>query len=303
MTSFINKLKQALVKTSNKISSGIDEIFFKKKLDEQSLNALEELLISTDVSSAVAAKLVDQLRSQKFDKEISPEYVKELLAQIITNILSNSHTPLILNNNKLTVILVSGVNGNGKTTTIGKLAATFIAEGRKVAVSACDTFRAAAVEQLEQWAHNVGALFISGPAGSDPASVAYNSMQISIEKEIDILFIDTAGRLHNYKNLMDELAKIIRVIKKADSSAPHHSLLVIDGTTGQNAYNQVEQFKLVAGITGLVVTKLDGTAKAGSLIGIVQKFALPIHFIGIGEKMEDLKPFEAKDFAKTLVGI
>lgn len=303
MTSFISKLKQALVKTSNKISTGIDQIFLKKKLDEQTLNDLEELLISTDVGISVSAKLVDHLRLLKFEKEVTPEQIKDILAQTITNILSNAHIPLVLKEGRLNVILVSGVNGNGKTTTIGKLAASFIADGKKVAVSACDTFRAAAVEQLEKWANKVGALFISGTAGSDPATVAYGAMQTSIEKGIDILFIDTAGRLHNYKHLMDELAKIIRVIKKIDESAPHHSLLVIDGTTGQNAYNQVEQFKSVAGVTGLVVTKLDGTAKAGSLIGIVQKFALPIYFIGIGEKIDDLKPFEPSAFAKTLVGI
>lgn len=303
MIGFIHRLKQALISTSNQLTSGIEQIFFKQKLDDQSLNALEELLISADIGSFMAAQLVASLKSAKFDQEVSSNQVKQLLAATISKILLPSHAQLILVPRQLNIIVVCGVNGNGKTTTIGKLAAFYQADGKKVAVAACDTFRAAAVEQLENWADQSGALLVKGSSGSDPASVAFSAVQIATDQNIDLLLIDTAGRLHNYQNLMDELGKIIRVVTKAGHLAQHHCLLVLDATTGQNAYNQVEQFKQVAGVTGLVVTKLDGTAKAGSLVGIVQKFALPIYFIGIGEQIDDLKPFEPSIFAKMLVGL
>jgi len=303
MTSIFSRLKQSLVNTSNKISSGIDQIFLKKKLDDQTLNELEELLISADIGAIIASQLVKKLKSIKFDKEVSSNTIKEELAHLISEILLEASRPFILHKNKLNVILVCGVNGNGKTTTIGKLANNYKNSGKKVAIAACDTFRAASVEQLEDWANKSGALLVTGSKSSDPASVAYNSIKNSIENNIDILLIDTAGRLHNQKNLMEELGKIIRVIRKIDESAPHHSILVIDATTGQNAYNQVEQFKAIADVTGLIVTKLDGTAKAGVIIGISAKFRLPVHFIGVGEKIDDLKPFEPLIFARTLVGL
>jgi fused signal recognition particle receptor len=299
--SIFSKLKEALVKTSSKISTGVDHIFFKKKLDIATLEELEELLISADISVAVSSSITAKLKSIKFDKEISPELIKDRLAEFIGETLLINHKPLILNNKGLNVIFVCGVNGNGKTTTIGKLSAKYINEGKKVAVAACDTFRAAAVEQLAKWTSKTGALLIKGDEMADPASVAYKAVTESLANEIDILFIDTAGRLHNYKNLMDELAKIVRVIRKVDESAPHHSILVIDATIGQNAYNQVEEFSAIAGIDGLIVTKLDGTAKAGVVVGVSQKFALPIYFIGVGEKTEDIREFDPEAFAKALI--
>ncbi|WP_341758539.1 MULTISPECIES: signal recognition particle-docking protein FtsY [unclassified Candidatus Tisiphia] len=302
MTSIFTKLKQALINSSDKISSGIDQIFYKKKLDEQTLNELEELLISSDITPSVAIELVSKLRSIKFDKEVSSLVIKEKLADIIGQLLIKTSKPFELYDKKLNVILVCGVNGSGKTTTIGKLAAIYSGQGKKVAIAACDTFRAAAVSQLSSWADRSGAMFITGEESADPASVAYTSMQSSIKNDVDILFIDTAGRLHNQKNLMEELGKIVRVIKKIDDTAPHHSILVIDATTGQNVYNQVEQFSAIANIKGLIVTKLDGTAKAGVIVGVVQQFTLPVYFIGIGEKIDDLKSFDPVLFASSLVG-
>ncbi|WP_342267859.1 signal recognition particle-docking protein FtsY [Candidatus Tisiphia endosymbiont of Empis tessellata] len=302
MTSIFTKLKQVLVNSSNKISSGIDQIFYKKKLDEQTLNELEELLISADITASVAIELVDKLRAIKFDKEVSGLVIKEQLADIIGQLLVKTSKNFELHDKKLNVILVCGVNGSGKTTTIGKLASIYRRQGKKVAIAACDTFRAAAVSQLSSWADKSGSMFITGEESAEPASVAYLAMQSSIKNDVDVLFIDTAGRLHNKKNLMEELAKIIRVIKKIDDTAPHHSILVIDATTGQNVYNQVEQFTAIANITSLIVTKLDGTAKAGVVVGVVQKFALPVYFLGVGEKVDDLKPFDPAAFASSLVG-
>ncbi|MCC8417273.1 MAG: signal recognition particle-docking protein FtsY [Rickettsia endosymbiont of Bryobia graminum] len=302
MTSIFSKLKQALSKSSNKISSGINQIFYKKRLGEETLNDLEELLITSDITHSVAIELINKLRSIKFDKEVSPEVIKEQLAEIIVNILEKNTKPFELQDKKPNIILVCGVNGSGKTTSIGKLATLYIQQGKKVAIAACDTFRAGAVNQLANWADRSGAMFITGEESADPASVAYMAIQSAIKNNIDILFIDTAGRLHNQKNLMDELGKIIRVIKKIDNTSPHHSILVIDATTGQNAYNQIEQFNAIANITSLIVTKLDGTAKAGVVVGATQKFSLSVSFIGIGEKIEDLKPFNPRMFAKSLVG-
>jgi fused signal recognition particle receptor len=302
MTSIFTKLKQALINSSDKISSGIDQIFYKQKLDEQTLNELEELLISSDITPSVAIGLVSKLRSIKFDKEVSSLVIKEQLANIIGQLLIKTSKPFELYDKKLNVILVCGVNGSGKTTTIGKLAAIYSGQGKKVAIAACDTFRAAAVSQLSIWADRSGSMFITGKESADPASVAYTSMQYSINNDVDILFIDTAGRLHNQKNLMEELGKIVRVIKKIDDTAPHHSILVINATTGQNVYNQVEQFSAIANIKGLIVTKLDGTAKAGVIVGVVQQFTLPVYFIGIGEKIDDLKSFDPVLFASSLVG-
>lgn len=299
-TSIFGKLKQALVNSSSKIADGIDKIFYHKKLDTQTLNELEELLITADITPLVATELVNHLRSLKFS-EVTPAIIKSKLAEFIVAIFNKTSELLELQDKKLNVILVCGVNGSGKTTTIGKLATLYASQGKKVAIAACDTFRAAAVSQLSSWATKSGAMFITGEESADPASVAYLSMQSALDNDIDILFVDTAGRLHNHKNLMDELGKIIRVIKKIDPLAPHHSILVIDATTGQNVYNQIEQFKAVANITGLIITKLDGTAKAGVVVGAVQKFTLPIHFIGIGEKIDDLKPFDPVLFANSLV--
>ncbi|MGX6960079.1 MAG: signal recognition particle-docking protein FtsY [Rickettsia endosymbiont of Pentastiridius leporinus] len=303
MISIFSKLKEKLSKTSDKISDGIDKIFYKKKLDGETLEELEELLISSDMGMFVVAKIIDEFKSVKFDKEIDGLEVKESLANLIEQQLLKSEIPFNLEENKLNVVLVCGVNGAGKTTTIGKLAAMYSAQGRKVAVAACDTFRAAAINQLSSWVDRAGALLITGEESADPASVAYRAMEESVKQNIDILFIDTAGRLHNKKNLMDELTKIVKVIKKVDENAPTHSILVIDAITGQNTYNQVEHFNDATSLTGLIVTKLDGSAKAGVIVGVVQKFDLPIYFIGIGERLEDLKIFDKHSFAKSLVGL
>ncbi len=302
MVGFFNKLKSALSKTTSKISVGIDNIFVKKKLDLETLNSLEELLISADVGIKVAGIIIDLLRSRKFNKDITSEDIKSELALIISELMDKFDHQFQLNEG-LNIILVCGVNGNGKTTSIGKLASIYIREGKKVAIAACDTFRAAATDQIAQWANKTGAVLFAGEEKSDPASIAYKAVTESYNNKIDVLFIDTAGRLHNQKNLMDELAKIVRVIQKINQSAPHHILLVLDATTGQNAFVQTEQFKNLVAISGLVITKLDGTAKAGAIVGIVDKYLLPVHFVGLGEGVDDLKPFVALDFAKVLVGI
>lgn len=302
MSGFFNKLKSALSKTSSKISSGIDNIFIKKKLDQEMLDSLEEILIGSDTGLASARNIVDLLKKKKFDKEITPDEIKLELALIVSDVLGRFNHQFELRKG-LNVILVCGVNGNGKTTSIGKLADMYIKEGKKVAIAACDTFRAAATEQIAKWAERSGAILFTGEEKADPASVAYKALAASYEQNLDVLFIDTAGRLHNQKNLMDELAKIVRVIQKIDPSCPHHTLLVIDATTGQNAFIQTEQFKSLVSVSGLVITKLDGTAKAGAIVGIVDKYSLPVYFIGIGETAADLKPFSSLDFAKALVGL
>ncbi len=303
MAGLLGRLKNALSKTSTKIGSGIEHLFIKKKLDDTTLEGLEDLLLFADVGTKVSTQIIDSLRRRKFNKEVTSEEIKQDLSEIISDILSQQQHQFELKASGLNVILVCGVNGNGKTTTIGKMAYSYAEQGKKVAIAACDTFRAAAVGQIEKWAVRSGAEFFSGAEKADPASVAHKAVADSMANGTDILFIDTAGRLHNHKNLMEELAKIIRVIKKLDDSAPHHCLLVIDGTTGQNASVQVAEFKELADVSGLVITKLDGTAKAGAVVGIVQKFELPVHFIGIGEGVGDLQPFSATAFSRSLVGL
>lgn len=302
MSGFFNKLKSALNKTSDKLSAGIENIFHKKKLDLNSLNELEELLISSDTGVKVAGQIIELLKKKKFDKEITVEEVKLELALTISQLMEKNDRKFQLNNG-LNIILVCGVNGNGKSTSIGKLASFYTQEGKKVGIAACDTFRAAATDQIAKWAERAGAILFTGEENSDPASVAYRAVTESYNRNLDILFIDTAGRLHNQKNLMDELAKIVRVIQKVDQSAPHHILLVIDATTGQNAFIQTEEFKRLVPVSGLVVTKLDGTAKAGVIIGISEKNSLPVYFIGVGEGVDDLKPFSSIDFARALVNV
>ena len=303
MSGLFAKLKNALSKTSSKIGSGIEHLLVKKKLDEDSLENLEDILLLSDVGSSVTSDIISEIRKRKFNKEVTPEEIKTDLAHIIEEILEQQNHHFKLLDSGLNIILVCGVNGSGKTTTIGKMASNYISEGKKVAIAACDTFRAAAVDQIEEWAKRSGARLFKGVEKSDPASVAHAAVSECLRDRTDILFIDTAGRLHNHKNLMEELAKIIRVIKNLDVNAPHHSLLVIDGTTGQNALTQVKEFKVIADISGLVVTKLDGTAKAGAIIGIVKNFNLPINFIGLGESVNDLKSFSSKDFSSALVGL
>lgn len=304
MAGLFSKLKSALTKTSSKISDGIEHIFVKKRLDEEALEDLEDILLTSDVGASVSGLIIDKIRKKKFEAEITADRIKEELASIISEELEKQDHSFELIKPELgpVVILVCGVNGNGKTTSIGKLANLYKSQGFKVSVAACDTFRAAAIEQLEAWTNRAGVKLYKGAERSDPASVAHTALSGCIKEGDDILFIDTAGRLHNQKNLMDELAKINRVIANIIPEAPHHSLLVIDGTTGQNAFTQTEQFKNIAGVSGLVITKLDGTAKAGAVVGVVDKYKLPVHFIGIGEGIGDLKNFSPSDFSRALVG-
>lgn len=301
---WFQKLKTGLFKSSEKISQGVKKIFVNKKLDIQTLNDLEELLIMADLGPSAAEKLTAELANEKFDKNIKPEEVKTFLAKKIEETLVDVAKPLILNNSKTpSVVLVVGVNGTGKTTTIGKLAHQYSSEGKKIMIAACDTFRAAAVEQLQIWAERSNAEFVKSSQGCDSAGLAYEALEKARSKKIDVLFIDTAGRVQNRTELMEELAKIIRVIRKLDPESPHHCLLTLDATTGQNAVSQVEIFKEMAEISGLIVTKLDGTAKGGILLSLAEKFSLPVHAVGVGEKIEDLQSFEAQEFAKSLMGL
>ena len=301
---WFQKLKTGLFKSSEKISQGVKKIFVNKKLDIQTLNYLEELLIMADLGPSAAEKLTAELANEKFDKNIKPEEVKTFLAKKIEETLVDVAKPLILNNSKTpSVVLVVGVNGTGKTTTIGKLAHQYSSEGKKIMIAACDTFRAAAVEQLQIWAERSNAEFVKSSQGCDSAGLAYEALEKAKSKKIDVLFIDTAGRVQNRTELMEELAKIIRVIRKLDPESPHHCLLTLDATTGQNAVSQVEIFKEIAEISGLIVTKLDGSAKGGILLSLAEKFSLPVHAIGVGEKIEDLQSFEAQEFAKSLMGL
>ena len=302
--SWFQKLKTGLFKSSDKITQDVKKIFVNKKLDVQTLNDLEELLIMADLGPASAEKLTAELANEKFDKNIKPDEVRVFLAKKIEETLVEIARPVELDNNqKPNVILVVGVNGTGKTTTIGKLAHQYSGQGKKIIIAACDTFRAAAVEQLEIWAQRANAGFLKGNEGTDPASLAFDALQKAKAENSDILFIDTAGRVQNKTELMEELAKIIRVIRKIDPTSPHHCLLTLDATTGQNALSQVEIFKQVAEISGLIITKLDGSAKGGVLLSLAEKFNLPVHAIGVGEKIEDLQSFEASDFAKSLMGL
>ena len=301
---WFQKLKTGLFKSSEKISQGVKKIFVNKKLDIQTLNDLEELLIMADLGPSAAEKLTAELANEKFDKNIKPEEVRAFLAKKIEETLVDVAKPLILNNSKTpSVVLVVGVNGTGKTTTIGKLAHQYSSEGKKIMIAACDTFRAAAVEQLQIWAERSNAEFVKSSQGCDSAGLAYEALEKAKSKKIDVLFIDTAGRVQNRTELMEELAKIIRVIRKLDPESPHHCLLTLDATTGQNAVSQVEIFKEMAEISGLIVTKLDGSAKGGILLSLAEKFSLPVHAIGVGEKIEDLQSFEAQEFAKSLMGL
>jgi fused signal recognition particle receptor len=301
--SWLSRLKSGLSKTSEKVSGGISDIFTKQKLDAESLEALEDLLITTDIGVATSARIIDELSKTRLDKNITPEEVRHVVASQIEAVLSPVTKPLTPDaSHRPHVVLVCGVNGNGKTTTIGKLAKRYSDEGKKVMIAACDTFRAAAVEQLDVWAERAGCPIIKGEENADPASVAYQALERARETGADILLIDTAGRLHNKANLMEELQKIRRVIGKLDETAPHDTVLVLDATTGQNAHNQVKTFKEAVTLTGLIITKLDGTAKGGVVVGLAEAFKIPLHAIGVGESIEDLKAFDAREFAESLVG-
>lgn len=301
---WLSRLKTGLTKSSTKIGDGITGIFTKRKLDEEALDELEELLITADMGVGTAGVITDKIAKDRFNKDISPEEVKEEVALSVAEILEPYAIPLTIDPSlKPQVILVCGVNGNGKTTTIGKLAKQFKDDGKSVMIAACDTFRAAAVSQLQIWAERTGSELIQGEFEAEPASVAYKALERAQTAKVDVLLIDTAGRLQNKSNLMDELAKTIRVLKKRDPAVPHNTLLVLDATTGQNAHSQVEVFKKMVNLTGIIVTKLDGTAKGGVVVALAKQFSLPIHAIGVGEGINDLRSFEARAFARSLMGI
>lgn len=302
--SWFQRLKQGLSKSSGKLTGGIAGIFTKRKLDAESIEALEELLIEADLGAGLAAELTAALAKNRFDKDIAPEEVRSFLAGEINTILTPLAQPLTLDaSHRPTVIMMVGVNGNGKTTTVGKLASQYKAQGKKVILAAVDTFRAAAVEQLQVWGERSGIEVVTGPAQSDPAAVAYKALEVAKQQNADVLLIDTAGRLQNKANLMGELQKIAKVLKKIDDDAPHHTVLVLDATTGQNALSQAQAFKEMVNITGLIVTKLDGTAKGGIVVALAKQAALPIHYIGIGEAIDDISNFEASDFTKNLLDL
>lgn len=299
--SWFKRLTQGLSKSNSNLVSGIGNIFTKKKLDDDTLEELEDILIQADFGTDMAVRISEGLAKTSYDKEIEPEEIRQLLNKEIIEILEPVAQPLIIDTSiKPFIILMTGVNGAGKTTTIGKMAQKLQAEGKKVMLAAGDTFRAAAVEQLAVWGERAGAPVITAPEGSDAASLAFEAIAKAREQDIDVLLIDTAGRLQNRTELMDELEKIVRVIKKQDPTAPHASLLVLDATTGQNAVNQTQIFSEKVNISGLVMTKLDGTAKGGILVAIAAKFKLPVHYIGVGESIDDLEPFDASEFADAL---
>lgn len=299
---FFDKLKQGLTKTKESINDKINNVFSNfRKVDEELLEELEEALVMSDIGMETSVKIINNLRERvKKEKIEDSEQVKEALREEIEKILEEPDNSLKLET-KPSVILVIGVNGVGKTTSIGKMAARLARDGKKVVVAAADTFRAAAVEQLEVWAKRAGAEIVKRQEGSDPASVVYEAIDITKKENADVLIIDTAGRLHNKKYLMDELNKIQKVVNKEMPESSKEVLLVIDATTGQNAISQVKAFKEQADITGIVLTKLDGTAKGGVVVGIVQENNIPVKFIGVGEQIDDMEIFNAKDFAKAII--
>lgn len=302
--SWLKKLKSGLSKSSSKLTENISNVLTKRKLDEETLEELEDVLIMSDLGTDTAAKIVAGFSKNKFGKEVNINEVKEAMAQEVEKILEPVAKPLEINDeNQPHVIMMVGVNGNGKTTTLGKIAKQQKQLGKKVVIAACDTFRAAAVEQLAVWGERSDCEVIKGTPQADPASVAYTALEYAKKEKADVLLIDTAGRLQNKKGLMEELAKISRVLKKIDKNSPHDTILVLDATTGQNAHSQVEAFKKIVDISGMIVTKLDGTAKGGVVVALAEKFLIPIHAIGVGESIEDLQPFEALEFAKNLMGV
>ena len=298
------RLKAGLSRSSGALSQSITGIFTKRKLDDDTLQDLEDALLRADLGLDAAAAITAALRADRYDREIGVDAVRRVLADEIAKVLAPVAEPLVIDPaNRPHVILIVGVNGTGKTTTIGKLAAKFGGQGRSVMVAAGDTFRAAAVEQLGIWAERGGAAFVARETGADAAGLAFDALREAQAAATDILLIDTAGRLQNKDALMAELEKIVRVIRKIDSTAPHSVLLTLDATTGQNAIGQVEAFGRRAGVTGLVMTKLDGTARGGILVALATKFGLPVHYIGVGEQIDDLEPFAADDFARALAGL
>jgi len=303
-TGWLARLRAGLSKSSSRLGDGIGGIFARRRLDAETLEELEELLIAADLGPAAAAKLAEDFGKTRLGKDVTPEEVRAALATDIAALLAPVARPLVLDPaRKPHVILVVGVNGSGKTTTIGKIAAQLSAEGKRVMLAAGDTFRAAAVEQLRIWGERTGCPVVAGREGADAAGLAFDALERARAEGMDALIVDTAGRLQNKAGLMDELAKIRRVLAKQDPDAPHSCLLVLDATVGQNARGQVETFRDIAGVTGLVVTKLDGTARGGMIVALADGFGLPVHAVGVGEGVDDLRPFAAEDFARGLLGL
>jgi len=301
---FFSRLKEGLSRSTQKLTESITTVFRKRRLDDEALEELEDLLISADLGTEAARRVIAAFRRSRFGKEVTDDEIKQALSEEIATILAPVAKPLQLDPNKKPhVILVVGVNGTGKTTTIGKLALQYREQGLRPVIVAGDTFRAAAVEQLQIWGERVGAPVVAGGAGADPAGLAFDALTRAQAERADVLLIDTAGRLHNKAALMEELRKIIRVLRKQDASAPHSVLLVLDATTGQNAVQQVRVFKEMVEVTGLVVTKLDGSARGGIVVALAETFGLPVHAVGVGEQAGDLRPFDAGDFARGLVGV
>jgi fused signal recognition particle receptor len=301
---WFKRLKDGLSRSSSKLTEGIAAILVKRKLDATTLDEIEDVLIAADLGPATAARLAAELGQARFGKEVTDAEVRGFLAERIAATLAPVAIPLDVDSGpRPFVILMVGVNGVGKTTTIGKLAERFRGEGRRVMMAAGDTFRAAAVAQLAIWGERTGAPVVKKEQGADPAALAYEALERARREDVDVLLIDTAGRLHNKAGLMDELAKMIRVLRKLDPTAPHATLLVLDATTGQNAVQQVDVFRAMVQVNGLIVTKLDGSAKGGILIALAEKFKLPVHAVGVGETAQDLQAFDPAEFARSLMGI
>jgi fused signal recognition particle receptor len=301
--SWWKRLRQGLARSSSSIAQGVADIFTKKKLSADMLEDLEDVLVRADLGVAAATRIAALVGKGRYDKQIAPDEVRTILADEVERVLAPVARPLEIDASKKPfVVLVVGVNGSGKTTTIGKLCAKFSAEGKTLMLAAGDTFRAAAIEQLRIWGGRMNVPVIARETGADAAGLAFDAIKAAKEQNVDVLLMDTAGRLQNRTELMAELEKIIRVMKKVDPEAPHAVLLVLDATVGQNALSQVEIFGKVAGVTGLVMTKLDGTARGGILVAIADKFQMPVHFIGVGEQADDLEPFTAREFARALAG-
>ena len=300
---FFNRLKEGLSRSTQKLTTGITAVLTKRKLDDAALEELEEALIGADLGPQAAGRIIAAFRRSRFGKDVTEEEIKQALTEEIAAILAPVATPLELDRSlRPHVVLVCGVNGTGKTTTIGKLALHYREQGLRPVLVAGDTFRAAAVEQLQIWGQRTGAPVVSGPPNTDAAGLAFDALTRAKAEGADVLLVDTAGRLHNKGALMEELRKIIRVLRKQDPTAPHSVLLVLDATTGHNALEQVRVFKEMVDVTGLVVTKLDGSARGGIVVALAQDFGLPVHAVGVGEQAADLRPFEAMDYARGLVG-
>jgi len=307
---WLQKLKQGLSKSSQKVSeslkslTSLSSLMGTSKLDAASIEEVEDALIGADLGTKSAARLAKAMQKHKFNGPVTSDNLAAALAHSIAEILSPVATPLVLDSgNRPHVLLLVGVNGSGKTTTAGKLAQQWHQQDKTVMLAAGDTFRAAATEQLQIWGERTGTKVIAGDQGSDAAALAYTALEMAQKEQADILIIDTAGRLQNRTELMDELAKIVRVIRKLDESAPHDSVIVLDGTVGQNALSQVKAFQQAADVSGLIVTKLDGSAKGGVVVALAEEFGLPVHAVGVGEGADDLQPFDAQEFANALTGV